>query len=58
MYVLLLILVPVLFLYNPRFAMVALIAAIVAMYFERTRPAKRPRPRRFSESEYKPGYED
>ncbi len=56
MYVLLLILVPVLFLYNPRFAMVALIAAIVAMYFERTRPAKRPR--RVSESEYKAGYED
>ena len=56
MYVLLLILVPVLFLYNPRFVMVALIAAIVAMYFERTRPAKRPR--RASESEYTPGYED
>ena len=56
MYLLLLILVPVLFLFNPRLAMVGLIAAIVAMYFERTKPAKRPR--RVSESEYTPGYED
>jgi hypothetical protein len=56
MYLLILLLVPVLFLFNPRLAMVGLIVAIVMMYFQRTRPAKRPA--RPAESEYKPGYED
>jgi hypothetical protein len=55
MYVLLFLLVPVLFLFNPRLAMAALIVAIVAMYVGRTRPSKRPR--HASESVYKAGYE-
>jgi hypothetical protein len=56
MHVLLLILVPLLFLYNPYLAMGALIVSIVVMYTERNRPAKRSRGA--SEPEYKPGYED
>jgi hypothetical protein len=58
MYVLILILVPFLFLFNSYLAMGALIAAIVAMYVERTRRSRRPRPKRASESVYKGGYED
>ena len=50
MYLLILILVPVLFLFNTYLAMGALIVAIVAMYVERTRPAKRAR--RASDSDY------
>jgi hypothetical protein len=56
MYVVILILVPVLFLFNPRLAMGALVLAIVVMYLERTRPAKRRQ--RPVESEYKAGYEN
>lgn len=56
MYFLLVLLVPVLFLFNPRLAMLGLIAAIVWMYFGRTQPSNRPR--REPESMYKPGYED
>jgi hypothetical protein len=56
MYVILFLLVPVLYLFNPRLAMILLIVAIVAMYFGRTRPSKRPR--RDPEETYKAGYED
>jgi hypothetical protein len=56
MYLLIFALVPVLYLFNPRLAMAGLIVAIVVMYIQRTRPPKRPR--RASESEYRPGYED
>jgi hypothetical protein len=57
MYVLILILFPLLFLFNSYLAIGALIAAIVMMYVERTTPSKR-RPRRESEPAYKAGYED
>jgi hypothetical protein len=53
--VLLLILFPLLFLFNTYLAMGALIVAIIAMYAERTRPSKRQR--RPSDSEYRAGYE-
>lgn len=43
---------------NSYLAMGALIAGIVAMYVERTRPSKRLGPKRDSESLYKAGYED
>ena len=56
MHVLLLILFPLLYLFNPYLAMGALIAAIVVMYTQRTRPARRQK--RAYEPEYKPGYED
>jgi hypothetical protein len=43
MYLLILILVPFLFLFNTYLAMGGLVVAIVGMYLERTQPAKRPR---------------
>jgi hypothetical protein len=55
MYVLLLLLFPLLLLFNPYLAMGALGLAIVGMYLDRTRPKK---PRRPIEPDYKPGYED
>jgi hypothetical protein len=58
MYLLLLLLVPVLYLFNPYLAMVGLIAAIAGMYFQRTRPPRRRAPRPEEESEYKAGYEN
>jgi hypothetical protein len=56
--VLILILFPILYLFNSYLAMAALVAAIVAMYFERSRPPKRRAPKRPQESQYKAGYED
>jgi hypothetical protein len=56
MYLILFLLVPVLYLFNPRLAMLGLVAAIVWMYFGRTEPARRPRHE--PESMYKAGYED
>jgi hypothetical protein len=56
MYVLILVLFPLLLMFNPYLAMGALAVAIVGMYIERTKPAKRPRPE--PEPMYKPGYED
>ena len=59
MYLLLLLLVPVLYLFNSYLALVGLVAAIVAMYVQRTRPAARRSPHRAIESsEYKAGYEN
>lgn len=59
MYLLLFLLVPVLYLFNPYLALAGLIAAIVAMFMQRTRPTKRSGPRRALESSpYKAGYED
>jgi hypothetical protein len=57
MYLLLLILFPLLYLFNPYLAMGGLVAAIAGMYFQRTTPSKRPPPRQPAESEYKAGYE-
>jgi hypothetical protein len=42
MYLLLLLLFPLLYLFNPYLAMGGLIAGIVGMYFQRTQAAKRP----------------
>jgi hypothetical protein len=58
MYLFLLFLVPFLFLFHTYLAIVGLIAAIVYMYVERTRPAKRRTPQVASEPEYKAGYEN
>ena len=56
MYVLTLVLFPLLLMVNTYLAVGALSVAIVVMYVERTRPAKRPR--REPEPMYKAGYED
>jgi hypothetical protein len=56
MYVLLLILFPILLLFHTYLAFGVLGAAIIAMYLERTKPAKRVS--REPESMYRPGYED
>jgi hypothetical protein len=58
MYVLILLLVPFLFLFNSYLAMGALIAAIVFMYVQRTRPAKRRDRASAREPAYKAGYEN
>ena len=59
MYLLLFFLVPVLFLFNTRLAMVGLIVAIVVAYIERTRSAVRNvRNRALESSPNKTGYED
>jgi hypothetical protein len=57
MYLLLLLLFPLLYLFNPYLAMGGLVAAIVGMYFQRTQSTKRPNRSRPAESEYKAGYE-
>ena len=57
MYLLLLLLFPLLCLFNPYLAMGGLVAAIVGMYFQRTQAAKRPTQGRPVETEYKAGYE-
>jgi hypothetical protein len=56
MYVLILVLFPLLLMVNPLIAFGALAVAIVGMYMDRTKPAKRPQ--RPVEDEYKPGYLD
>jgi len=58
MYLLILLLVPFLFLFNPFLAMAGLIVAIVTMYLERTGGSSKKRQRREPESEYTPGYEN
>lgn len=57
MYFLILLLVPVLFLFNTYLAMGGLVAAIVVMYIMRTKASKRPAPRH-EDSTYKAGYEN
>jgi len=54
MYLLILLLVPFLFLFNTYLALGGLVIAIVFMYVERTKPT--PRPKREPDSEYTPGY--
>ena len=54
MYLLILLLVPVLFLFHTYAAMAGLALAIVLMYVERTKPPGRPK--REPDSEYTPGY--
>jgi hypothetical protein len=56
MYLILIFLVPVLYLFNTRLALVGLVAAIVWMYVQRTRPLKRAAPSRPADSEYQAGY--
>lgn len=56
MYVLLLILFPILLLFHTYLAFGVLGAALVAMYFDRTKPPKRLS--REPDSMYKAGYED
>ncbi len=58
MYALILVLFPLVYLFNPPLALAALIASIVGMYFQRTRTSKPPNPRRPAASPYKAGYED
>ena len=57
MYLLLLLLFPLFYLFNPYLAMGGLVAAVAGMYFQRTQAAKRPPQKRPVESEYKAGYE-
>jgi hypothetical protein len=57
MYLVLLLLFPLLYLFNPYLAMAGLVAGIIGMYFQRTQAAKRPLQKRPAESEYKAGYE-
>ena len=54
MYLLILLLVPFLFLFNTYLALGGLVLAIVFMYVERTTPTKRPKTE--PESDYTPGY--
>jgi hypothetical protein len=53
MYLILILLMPLLFLFNTRLAMAGLIAAIVWMCVQRMRPQKRPRA---TGAEYEAGY--
>jgi hypothetical protein len=57
MYILILLLVPLLFLFNTYLAVGGLAVVIVAMYVMRTRPAKRPTPK-IEDSTYSAGYEN
>jgi hypothetical protein len=56
MYLILIFLVPVLYLFNTRLAMVGLVAAIVWMYLQRTRPEKRRAQAPPAAGEYEAGY--
>ena len=59
MYLLILLLVPFLYLFNSYLAMAGLIVAIVTMYLERTGSSKKRRSKHTPESsEYTPGYEN
>jgi hypothetical protein len=59
MYLLILLLVPFLYLFNPYLAMAGLVVAIVTMYLERTGNAKKRRSKHTPESaEYTAGYEN
>jgi hypothetical protein len=55
---LLLVVFPLLFLFNPYLAMAGLVAGIVGLYFQRTRGSNHQTHPRRSESVYKAGYED
>ena len=55
MYLLIIALVPILFLFNPYLALAGLVAAIVWMYVQRTKP-RRPAPKRSTDSDYEAGY--
>jgi hypothetical protein len=55
MYLVLAALVPFLFLFNPRLALVGLFVTIVWMVVNRTRAPQKPK-RQTSEPEYEPGY--
>jgi hypothetical protein len=59
MYLLILILVPFLYMFNPLLAMAGLVVAIVTMYVERTGASKKRRSKHVPESsEYTAGYEN
>ena len=55
MYLILIALVPVLYLFNPRLALAGLVVAIVWMYVRRTTP-RRPAATRSTDSDYEAGY--
>ena len=55
MYLIILALVPILFLFNPHLALAGLVAAIVWMYVQRTKP-RRSAPKRATDSDYEAGY--
>ena len=56
MYLILIFLFPVLFLFNTRLAMVGLVAAIVWMYVQRTKPQTRTRQTQPTDAGYEAGY--
>jgi hypothetical protein len=56
MYLILIFLVPFLYLFNTRLAIVGLAAAIVWMCVQRTRPQQRPGATRPADAEYEAGY--
>jgi hypothetical protein len=58
MYLLLLLLFPLLYLFNPYLAMAGLAAAIAGMYFQRTQTSGRQAQKPREDSGYKAGYED
>ena len=58
MFLLLLIVFPVLFLVSPHLALIALVAGIAGIYFQRTRAANHQAARRPLDPGYKAGYED
>jgi len=58
MYLLLLVVFPLLFLFNPYLAMAGLVARIAWLYFQRTQGSKHQGDTPRSESVYKAGYED
>jgi hypothetical protein len=58
MYLLLLVVFPLLFLFNPYLAMAGLVAGIAWLYFQRTQGSNHQADTRRSESVYKAGYED
>ena len=55
MYLILIALVPILYLFNPKLALAGLVVAIVWMYVQRTKP-RRPPAARSADSDYEAGY--
>ncbi len=58
MYLLILLLVPFLFLFNTYLALAGLVVAIVSIYIGKTGGSSKKHTRRGPESEYTPGYEN
>jgi hypothetical protein len=58
MYLLLLLMFPLLYLFNSYLALAGLAAAIAGMYFQRTQTSRRQAQKPHADSGYKAGYED